>query len=172
MKTRETLLLAVGILSFAVLLAAWALPGAKRLHPPKEFELPAHVNLSLPRSPAEATAEFARGNLFHPLRGSTPPQKSLEAEQKTNMKSPKPAGHYELTGIFSFGSARGAVIVNMAPVTNSRAGMKKNLKRRFKEGDSLSDGYVVQKIGDRTVELMRGQEKVILSLLKKQEKKP
>ena len=172
MKTREIFLFADGILLFTILLAIFTLFISKKSSAAKEFKLPAYTNFHKITPEKKANIKFTQGNLFHPMRGATIAPSPKQSEKKSNAVSQKTIGHFELTGIFSFASIRGAVIVNKAPISDPRKIMKKNFNRIFREGDNLSEGYVVQKIGDNTVELVRGKEKLILTLQKKQEKKP
>ena len=65
-----------------------------------------------------------------------------------------------------------AVITGAAPVTGKTEKNKNGQKRVYREGDSVEGGLFVQTIHADHVVLIRGSEKQILQLHKKQEKKP
>lgn len=116
-------------------------------------------------------AELSGGNLFHPLRGAAVPEGQAKAAVQTPAR-PQTAGKFELTGIFSFGDARGAVIVGAMPAAVPAGKSRAKPKRICREGEPVEGGYIVQEIGADHVVLARGSEKQILPLRKKQEKKP
>ncbi|MPM36884.1 hypothetical protein SDC9_83488 [bioreactor metagenome] len=130
-------------------------------------ELPEPVEEPAASRPQEKAipAELEAGNLFHPLRGAPPPEEKAEAAAPERNR---PAGNFMLTGIFSFGEERGAVITS-----GVSAGEKPGsaLRRVFRTGAEVGGGYLLSEIqADRAV-LVRGGEKIILHLYKTQEPK-
>ena len=98
-----------------------------------------------------------------------------EGQEKAAVQTParpQTAGKFELTGIFSFGDVRGAVIVGAVPAAVPAGKSRAKPKRICREGEPVEGGYIVQEIGTDHVVLARGSEKQILPLRKKQEKKP
>ncbi len=171
MKIRWIVLWADGLLLLALPLILAALVSGGTVREKQRFELPV-----LPVSPRTDQAspvpvELVRNNLFHPLRGASPP---VEAEKTPEKKSghPPAAGKFRVTGIFSFGDRRGAVITGMSPVVGTAGEKRRSLKRLFRPGEELEGGYVVRKIDADQVVLVRENEKLILPLHEKQEKKP
>lgn len=101
-------------------------------------------------------------NLFHQKRGVITP------EEKEAVKSvPASKGNFELTGIFQYQGVRGALIANSIPSPDTKAPKP---RRMYKLGDSLGSGYNLVEISDEQVTIVRGGDRVILPLRKKQEK--
>ena len=172
MKTRRYLLLASLLLIISLSLSILALLTSKPARTAETFELAALDDFSPAKQTKVSTAQLTDGNLFHPLRGTVVPEK---IEQDVTKPSTRPAmgNKLELTGIFLFGETRGAVITGAAPVVTGKTEKKQNgQKRVYREGDSVEGGLVVQTIHADHVVLIRGSEKQILQLHKKQEKKP
>ncbi len=171
MKTRRYLLLASLLLIISLSLSILALLTSKPARTAETFELAALDDFSPAKQTKVSTAQLTDGNLFHPLRGTVVPEKT---EQDVTKPSTRPAmgNKLELTGIFLFGETRGAVITGAAPVTGKTEKNKNGQKRVYREGDSVEGGLVVQTIHTDHVVLIRGSEKQILQLHKKQEKKP
>lgn len=172
MKTRRYLLLASLLLIISLSLSILALLTSKPARTAETFELAALDDFSPAKQTKVSTAQLTDGNLFHPLRGTVVPEKP---EQDVTKPSTRPAmgNKLELTGIFLFGETRGAVITGAAPVVTGKTEKKQNgQKRVYREGDSVEGGLVVQTIHADHVVLIRGSEKQILQLHKKQEKEP
>ena len=172
MKTRRYLLLASLLLIISLSLSILALLTSKPARTAETFELAALDDFSPAKQTKVSTAQLTDGNLFHPLRGTVVPEKT---EQDVTKPSTRPAtgNKLELTGIFLFDETRGAVITGAAPVVTGKTEKKQNgQKRVYREGDSVEGGLVVQTIHADHVVLIRGSEKQILQLHKKQEKKP
>lgn len=169
MKARCSLWLTCGLLliALAFLILAFLTGGA--VESQEKFELPNVPELAEMKHPEVKTAALAEGNLFHPLRGAAGPAKQEKTAVNSSARLPA-AGKYELTGIFSFGNARGAIITG---TEQPQAAGKKPVKPKplYREGDPIGGGYMVQKIEKDRAVLTRGSEKTVL-LLHKKEKKP
>ncbi|MST97546.1 hypothetical protein FYJ85_10900 [Victivallaceae bacterium BBE-744-WT-12] len=170
MKTRWIVLLADGLLALALAFALLALASGKPARTGETFELPASPATAGVGRHGPIAAELSGGNLFHPLRGAAVPAEQEKAAAKPSARPPA-AGKFELTGIFSFGDARGVIITG---AEQPQAAGKKPVKPKqlYREGDPVGGGYVVRKIEKDQAVLMRGSEKTVLLLHKKQEKKP
>ncbi|MGE4301845.1 MAG: hypothetical protein AB7F40_09625 [Victivallaceae bacterium] len=99
-------------------------------------------------------AAVCAGNVFDPLRGKAPP----ETEDKIDPNRPQNKPRFELIGIGVFDDQAGAVIAN----TNGNP--QEAGKRYFRIGENVGDGYGVTEIGDGKVVLMRGNEKLELTV--------
>ncbi|WP_337748365.1 hypothetical protein [Victivallis vadensis] len=170
MKTRCSLLLTGGLLLIALVFLVLAFLTGGTGESQEKFELPDAPETADVKRPEVKTADLTKGNLFHPLRGAAVPAEQEKAVAKPSARPPA-AGKFELTGIFSFGDARGVIITG---AEQPQAAGKKPVKPKqlYREGDPVGGGYVVRKIEKDQAVLMRGSEKTVLLLHKKQEKKP
>lgn len=121
--------------------------------------------LSIPESPPPGVpvaiplvecdiAAVCAGNVFDPLRGKA----ASETEDKIDPNRPQNKPRFELIGIGVFDDQAGAVIAN----TNGNP--REAGKRYFRIGENVGDGYGVTEIGDGKVVLMRGSEKLELTV--------
>ena len=170
MKPRCSFLLTGGLLLIALVFLVLAFLTGGAVESQEKFELPDAPETAEVKRPEVKSADLAAGNLFHPLRGAAVPAEQEKAAAKPSARPPA-AGKFELTGIFSFGDARGVIITG---AEQSQAAGKKPVKPKqlYREGDPVGGGYVVRKIEKDQAVLMRGSEKTVLLLHKKQEKKP
>lgn len=169
MNPRCTFLLTGSLLLIAIVFLTLSFFIGDGTKSQKQFELPEVPKAIEIKPPAVKSVDLANENLFHPLRGSAVPPK----EEKTATPSPVRlplSGKLELTGIFLFGDMRGAIITG---AEQPKVAGKKPVKPKqlYREGDSIGGGYVVQKIEKDHTVLIRGSEKTVL-LLHKKEKKP
>ena len=164
----------LGILAFALLGAS--LIGSpshrKALSPPAMSD-----KQSLPTTPQtsrkvkEDFGAIAANNLFHPQRGKATPEKEKEAAQKNKQTILK----FELKGIYHSDNRHGALIVYRG---NSKTAANTDLKKAdadlFFLGKEISDGYILKEVRNRSVVIMRGNEKieVELTMLQGPEKSP
>ena len=169
MKTRCSLLLTGSLLLIALVFLVLAFLSGGAVESQGKFELPDAPETAEVKRPEVKSADLADGNLFHPLRGAAVPAEQEKAAAKPSARPPA-AGKLELTGIFSFGDARGAIIAG-AEQPQAAAPKPVKPKQLYREGDPVGGGYVVQKIEKDQAVLMRGSEKTVL-LLHKKEKKP
>lgn len=169
MKTRSSLLLTGGLLLIALVFLILVFLTGSSVESQKKFELPNAPETVEVKRPEVKAADLATGNLFHPLRGAAVPAEQEKAAAKPSARPPA-AGKFELTGIFLFGEARGVIITG---AEQPQAAGKKPVKPKqlYREGDPVGGGYVVRKIEKDQAVLMRGSEKTVL-LLHKKEKKP
>ena len=101
-------------------------------------------------------------NLFHPQRGKAVPEKGKDAQQKNKQQA---ILKFELKGIYHSDNRHGALIVyrgNSKPATNTD--LKKADADLFFQGKEISDGYVLQEVKNRSVVIMRGNEKIEVEL--------
>ena len=158
MKPRCSLLLTGGLLLIALVFLVLAFLTGGAVESREKFELPDAPETAEAKRPEVKAADLAAGN--------------LEQEKAAAKPSARPpaAGKFELTGIFSFGDARGVIITG---AEQPQAAGKKPVKPKqlYREGDPVGGGYVVRKIEKDQAVLMRGSEKTVL-LLHKKEKKP
>ena len=163
----------LGILAFALLGAS--LIGSpshrKALSPPAMSDkqsLPTTPQIS--RRVKEDFSTIAANNLFHPQRGNTP-EKGKEAAQKNKQTILK----FELKGIYHSDNRHGALIVYRG---NSKTAANTDLKKAdadlFFQGEKISDGYILKEVRNRSVVIMRENEKieVELTMLQGPEKSP
>lgn len=164
----------LGILAFALL-------GASLIGSPshrKALSSPAMSDKqSLPTTPQisrrvkEDFGTIAANNLFHPQRGKATPEKGKEAAQKNKQTILK----FELKGIYHSDNRHGALIVYRG---NSKTAANTDLKKAdadlFFQGKEISDGYILKEVRNRSVVIMRGNEKieVELTMLQGPEKSP
>ncbi|WP_288614064.1 type II secretion system protein N [uncultured Victivallis sp.] len=164
----------LGILAFALL-------GASLIGSPshrKALSSPAMSDKqSLPTTPPisrrvkEDFSTIAANNLFHPQRGKATPEKGKEAAQKNKQTILK----FELKGIYHSDNRHGALIVYRG---NSKTAANTDLKKAdadlFFQGKEISDGYILKEVRNRSVVIMRGNEKieVELTMLQGPEKSP
>ena len=169
MKPRCSFLLTGGLLLIALVFLVLAFLTGGAVESREKFELPDAPETAEAKRPEVKAADLAAGNLFHPLRGAAVPAEQEKAAAKPSARPPA-AGKFELTGIFSFGDARGVIITG---AEQSQAAGKKPVKPKqlYREGDPVGGGYVVRKIEKDRAVLTRGSEKTVL-LLHKKEKKP
>lgn len=132
---------------------------------------------SLPTTPQtsrkvkEDFGAIAANNLFHPQRGKATPEKEKEAAQKNKQTILK----FELKGIYHSDNRHGALIVYRG---NSKTAANTDLKKAdadlFFQGKEISDGYILKEVRNRSVVIMRGNEKieVELTMLQGPEKSP
>lgn len=164
----------LGILAFALL-------GASLIGSPshRKTTLPPAMSdkQSLPTTPQtsrkvkEDFGAIAANNLFHPQRGKATPEKEKEAAQKNKQTILK----FELKGIYHSDNRHGALIVYRG---NSKTAANTDLKKAdadlFFQGKEISDGYILKEVRNRSVVIMRGNEKieVELTMLQGPEKSP
>lgn len=164
----------LGILAFALL-------GASLIGSPshrKALSSPAMSDKqSLPTTPPisrrvkEDFSTIAANNLFHPQRGKATPEKGKEAAQKNKQTILK----FELKGIYHSDNRHGALIVYRG---NSKTAANTDLKKAdadlFFQGKEISNGYILKEVRNRSVVIMRGNEKieVELTMLQGPEKSP
>ena len=165
----------LGILAFALLGAS--LIGSpshrKALSPPAMSDkqsLPTTPQIS--RRVKEDFSTIAANNLFHPQRGKATPEKEKEAAQKNKQQA---ILKFELKGIYHSDNRHGALIVYRG---NSKTAANTDLKKAdadlFFLGKEISDGYILKEVRNRSVVIMRGNEKieVELTMLQGPEKSP
>lgn len=162
----------LGILAFALLGAS--LIGSpshrKALSPPAMSD-----KQSLPTTPPisrrvkEDFSTIAANNLFHPQRGKITPEKGKEAAQKNKQTILK----FELKGIYHSDNRHGALIVYRGN-SKTNTDLKKADADLFFQGEKISDGYILKEVRNRSVVIMRGNEKieVELTMLQGPEKSP
>ena len=164
----------LGILAFALLGASLIGTAShqKALPPPATSD-----KQSLPTTPPisrrvkEDFSTIAANNLFHPQRGKATPEKGKEAAQKNKQTILK----FELKGIYHSDNRHGALIVYRG---NSKTAANTDLKKAdadlFFQGKEISDGYILKEVRNRSVVIMRGNEKieVELTMLQGPEKSP
>lgn len=169
MNPRCTFLLTGSLLLIAIVFLTLSFFTGNGTKSQKQFELPDIPEaIEMKRSIVKAV-DLANGNLFHPLRGSAVPPKEEKTAPPSPVRPPS-SGKLELTGIFLFGDKRGAIITGaeQPKVAGKKPAKPKQL---YRESDSIGGGYVVQKIEKDHAVLIRGSEKTVL-LLHKKEKKP
>ena len=154
----------LGILAFALL-------GASLIGSPshRKTTLPPAMSdkQSLPTTPQtsrkvkEDFGAIAANNLFHPQRGKATPEKGKEAAQKNKQTILK----FELKGIYHSDNRHGALIVYRG---NSKTAANTDLKKAdadlFFLGKEISDGYILKEVRNRSVVIMRGNEKIEVEL--------
>lgn len=170
MKPRCSLLLTGTLLLIALLFLFLVFLTGGAAESQERFELPDAPEPVEVKRPGAKAAGLAEGNLFHPLRGAAVPAEQEKAAAKPSARPPT-AGKFELTGIFSFGDARGAIIAG-AEQPQAVGPKPVKPKQLYREGDPVGGGYVVRKLEKDRAVLSRGSEKTVLLLHKKQEKKP
>jgi len=167
MNTRNGIVIGCFLLGAALLFATAAL--LRSGHPAssagKEDGLPPEPGLRIPPEPAGFPATLAEKNLFHPLRGAPPPE--VEKKDASVPVRKEPPGNFVLTGIFTFGEERGAVITSGRPAAAGKPGEAP--RRIFRSGADVG-GYQLSEIQADRVVLVRGNEKLILHLYQEQEK--
>ena len=155
----------LGILAFALLGAS--LIGSpshrKALSPPAMSD-----KQSLPTTPQtsrkvkEDFGAIAANNLFHPQRGKATPEKGKEAAQKNKQQA---ILKFELKGIYHSDNRHGALIVYRG---NSKTAANTDLKKAdadlFFLGKEISDGYILKEVRNRSVVIMRENEKIEVEL--------
>lgn len=155
----------LGILAFALLGAS--LIGSpshrKALSPPAMSDkqsLPTTPQIS--RRVKEDFSTIAANNLFHPQRGKATPEKEKEAAQKNKQQA---ILKFELKGIYHSDNRHGALIVYWG---NSKTAANTDLKKAdadlFFLGKEISDGYILKEVRNRSVVIMRGNEKIEVEL--------
>ena len=168
MKPRCSLLLTGSLLLIALVFLVLAFLTGGTVELQEKFELPdAPETAGVKRSEVKS-ADLAAGNLFHPQRGAAVPAEQEKAAARPSARLPA-AGKFELTGIFSFGDARGAIITG-AEELQTAGKMPVKPKPLYREGDPVGSGYVVQKIEKDRAILSRENEKTVLLLHKKEKK--
>ena len=162
----------LGILAFALL-------GASLIGSPshRKTTLPPAMSdkQSLPTTPQtsrkvkEDFGAIAANNLFHPQRGKATPEKGKEAAQKNKQTILK----FELKGIYHSDNRHGALIVYRGN-SKTNTDLKKADADLFFQGEKISDGYILKEVRNRSVVIMRGNEKieVELTMLQGPEKSP
>lgn len=162
----------LGILAFALL-------GASLIESPshrKALSSPVMSDKqSLPTTPPisrrfkEDFSTIVANNLFHPQRGKAPPEKGKEAAQKNKQTILK----FELKGIYHSDNRHGALIVYRGN-SKTNTDLKKADADLFFQGEKISDGYILKEVRNRSVVIMRGNEKieVELTMLQGPEKSP
>ena len=154
----------LGILAFALL-------GASLIGSPshRKTTLPPAMSdkQSLPTTPQtsrkvkEDFGAIAANNLFHPQRGKATPEKGKEAAQKNKQTILK----FELKGIYHSDNRHGALIVYRG---NSKTAANTDLKKAdadlFFQGKEISDGYILKEVRNRSVVIMRGNERIEVEL--------
>lgn len=164
----------LGILAFALL-------GASLIESPshrKALSSPVMSDKqSLPTTPPisrrfkEDFSTIVANNLFHPQRGKATPEKGKEAAQKHKQTILK----FELKGIYHSDNRHGALIVYRGnSQTTANTDLKKADADLFFQGKEISDGYILKEVRNRSVVIMRGNEKieVELTMLQGPEKSP
>lgn len=155
----------LGILAFALL-------GASLIESPshrKALSSPAMSDKqSLPTTPQisrrvkEDFSTIAANNLFHPQRGKATPEKEKEAAQKNKQQA---ILKFELKGIYHSDNRHGALIVYRG---NSKTAANTDLKKAdadlFFLGKEISDGYILKEVRNRSVVIMRENEKIEVEL--------
>ena len=156
----------LGILAFALLGAS--LIGSPSN--PQALSSPAMPDKQLlpttPQKIARKTKEdyssIAANNLLHPLRGKAVPDKEKEAVQKNKQQA---VLKFELKGIYHSDNRHGALIVCRG---NSKSTANTDLKKAdadlYYQGKEISDGYILQEVRNRSVVIMRGNEKIEVEL--------
>lgn len=155
----------LGILAFALLGAS--LIGSpshrKALSPPAMSDkqsLPTTPQIS--RRVKEDFSTIAANNLFHPQRGKATPEKEKEAAQKNKQQA---ILKFELKGIYHSDNRHGALIVYRG---NSKTAANTDLKKAdadlFFLGKEISDGYILKEVRNRSVVIMRENEKIEVEL--------
>ena len=155
----------LGILAFALLGAS--LIGSpshrKALSPPAMSDkqsLPTTPQIS--RRVKEDFSTIAANNLFHPQRGKATPEKEKEAAQKNKQQA---VLKIELKVIYHSDNRHGALIVCRG---NSKSTANTDLKKAdadlYYQGKEISDGYILQEVRNRSVVIMRGNEKIEVEL--------
>jgi len=165
MNARNGIFIGCLLLAAALLPAAAALVRTGRSAPSaaKEEESPPEPELRIPPEPAGYPVALAAKNPFHPLRGAPPPEEKKEPSTPVRQEPP---GSFALTGIFTFGEERGAVIASGRPATGKPG---ETPRRIFRAGAEIG-GYSVSEIQADRVILVRGNEKLILHLYQQEEK--
>ncbi len=157
------LCLAVSLLLFSAFYMRSEIPrsGSEEEFGYRENEVP-------PPAPADVKVDkniLIRQNMFHPLRGEQPAVATAPAASA----KPSPPELLVLTGVFQFDQTKGAVIA----VPSGAGGVgNSEVKRVFKLGDEVGNGYTLEQIAPDQVTLTRGNEQKILPLRKKQEHTP
>jgi hypothetical protein len=155
----------LGILAFALLGAS--LIGSpshrKALSPPAMSDkqsLPTTPQIS--RRGKEDFSTIAANNLFHPQRGKATLEKGKEAAQKNKQQA---ILKFELKGIYHSDNRHGALIVYRG---NSKTAANTDLKKAdadlFFLGKEISDGYILKEVRNRSVVIMRENEKIEVEL--------
>ena len=134
----------------------------KALSPPAMSDKqPLPTTPPISRRVKEDFSTIAANNLFHPQRGKATPEKGKEAAQKNKQTILK----FELKGIYHSDNRHGALIVYRG---NSKTAMNADLKKAdadlFFQGKEISDGYILQEVRNRSVIIMRGNEKIEVEL--------
>jgi len=101
--------------------------------------------------------ELVGKNLFHPLRGAVSIEKK---DLPASVSRRATAENFILTGIFSFGEERGAVIASDSRKTAPKNGV--SLQRIFRTGTEVGAGYILSDIRTDEVILTRGDGKLTL----------
>ena len=107
--------------------------------------------------PAYTEKQIASRNPFHPERG-------LKQEKQKQVKSIKDASHrteFILSGIFSYGQSAGALI------SYTSATGKGQIKRVYKVGEPIKDGYHLKELKKDKVILIRGNQTLELTFKKR-----
>jgi len=167
MSAKTGIIVGVFLLVGALLFSGAALlrgGAAGRPRPAEPARTPASESAG-ESSPAGIPVELAAMNLFHPLRGAAP-QKNGEAPPSPVRQMPP--GDFILTGIFSFGEERGAVIASDSP-RDGKPGAP--IRRIFRTGAEVGDGYVLSGIQEDGVTLIRGDRRLVLHFQKDKEQK-
>lgn len=123
---------------------------------------------SLPTTPQtsrrikEDFSTIVANNLFHPQRGKATPEKGKEAAQKNKQQA---VLKFELKGIYHSDNRHGALIVCRGnSKTAANADLKKADADLFFQGKEISDGYILKEVRNRSVVIMRGNEKIEVEL--------
>lgn len=166
MNARNGIFIGCLLLAAALLPAAVALARTGRSTPSaaNEENTPPEPELRLPPEPAGYPVALAAKNPFHPLRGAPPPEE--EKKEPSSSARREPPGSFALTGIFTFGEERGAVIASGRPAPGKPG---ETPRRIFRAGAEVG-GYSVSEIQADRVVLVRGNEKLILHLYQEEEK--
>lgn len=155
----------LGILAFALLGAS--LIGSpshrKALSPPAMSDKQSlSTTPQISRRVKEDFSTIAANNLFHPQRGKATPEKEKEAAQKNKQQA---ILKFELKGIYHSDNRHGALIVYRG---NSKTAANTDLKKAdadlFFLGKEISDGYILKEVRNRSVVIMRGNERIEVEL--------
>lgn len=155
----------LGILAFALLGASLIGSPSHRkttLLPAMSDKQPLPTTPQISRRVKEDFSTIAANNLFHPQRGKATPEKEKEAAQKNKQQA---VLKFELKGIYHSDNRHGALIVYRG---NSKTAANTDLRKAdadlFFQGKEISDGYVLEEVGKRSVIITRGNEKIEVEL--------
>ena len=109
-------------------------------------------------------------NLFNPNRGGSA---NKQTGNKPSSRNNHVAQKFKLVGVYRFGKNHGAIIISSNQSRRSRSSRRNRnnpppttskVKRFYRMGDVLDNGFILKKVETRTVVLSKGSESITLEI--------